>query len=182
MKRNIITILFLMCITVFVVFSQAEAIINDFPCYEPNYTPEQIEKFKSKVINEGNVNSYEALYFLSPSYERLPYSLIMANKYNYPTAYYDVYIEMSKMYSDLGLQMDSITTCFCMRYLIKAADMGNRFASFSLSEKYLYGLSIQRDTIKSKTYLFKSLSHRTDQQKDRTWRIMVREYNKKNKK
>ncbi len=52
----------------------------------------------------------------------LPYALIMANKYNYTQAYFDVFDCLTAKYSsDIG-QIDSLTAQLAIKYLLIASE------------------------------------------------------------
>ncbi|MDR2840743.1 MAG: hypothetical protein LBV75_05710, partial [Paludibacter sp.] len=54
-----------------------------------------IEELKGLVLEKGDTAAYDELIVAymteEPEYENLIYSMIMANKYNYPPAYFEVY-------------------------------------------------------------------------------------------
>lgn len=179
--KKIAVLAFLICYIPIIVSSQEETIVTETMCYEPNYTLEQLNEFKKKVVAKGDKDSYNALLYLSPSYDRLPYSIIMAQRYGNKLANYMVYVEMTDMYKAIGVQMDSITIQFVLDNLKIAADYGMSFADAEMARRYLYGQDVQQDTIKAKEYFLRSLTNPRwdDQRKELIWKRQVKDYNRK---
>ncbi|MDQ0066411.1 hypothetical protein [Chryseobacterium lathyri] len=57
-----------------------------------------IEKFKKEILMNGNVNAYNKLsiYYLKSTFhnELLPYSILMADKYNHGDACHDIFVQL----------------------------------------------------------------------------------------
>lgn len=88
------------------------------------------------VIEKGDTSAYYDLFvsYLDYSPEKfLPYALIMANKYNYPQAYYDVYDRLWYLYGNPD-SLDVATKKFALEYLEKAAQKGHAQARQTLEE------------------------------------------------
>ncbi|MBP5426524.1 MAG: hypothetical protein J6Y29_01280 [Clostridiales bacterium] len=88
------------------------------------------------VIEKGDTSAYYDLFvsYLDYSPEKfLPYALIMANKYNYPQAYYDVYDRLWYLYENSD-SLDVTTKKIALEYLEKAAQKGHTQARQTLEE------------------------------------------------
>lgn len=82
------------------------------------------QNYKNLVIEKGDIDAYNTLSieYLDYKYpeEFLLYAMIMANKYDYPQASFDVFTCLTDVYmSDLN-KMDSISANMAINYLIKA--------------------------------------------------------------
>lgn len=173
-------VIFLMCFATFVAFSQ-KVVITETMCYEPDYTAEQFDKFKANVVSNGDKESYDALLNLLPSYERLPYSIIMAKKYGDRLANYMIYVELTDIYKSADMRMDSMTFRYAIENLKMAADSGFLFANGEMARIYLYGENVQQDTVKAKGYYMETLriSNWNEKTRERQWRKYVENYNRK---
>jgi TPR repeat protein len=120
-----------------------------------NATSKPREELERLVLT-GDINSYEELHiayldFNEPSL--LPYALLMANKYDYTMAYYDVYDCLTMLYwngvsSSISLDsLDKQTRAMALKYLKKAADKGDINALRELGKLYLEGKHVKKDTI-----------------------------------
>lgn len=92
----------------------------------------------TKVLSSGDVDSYDELktYFLNREVEQesLFYSIVMALKYDYAPAYYDVYHAMTSVYSEnpkLG-KIDDKTKEEAMYFLRLGAQKGDEHAKQEL--------------------------------------------------
>lgn len=93
-------------------------------------------ELEKSVMEKGDTSAYYDLFvsYLDYSPEKfLPYALIMANKYNYPQAYYDVYDRLWYLYGNPDL-LDVATKKFALEYLEKAAQKGHAQARQTLEE------------------------------------------------
>lgn len=93
---------------------------------------------KNEVLFSGDIEAYQLLkteYLNYAFYEEiLLYAMIMANKHDYPQAYFDVFTCLTDIYlSDLN-QIDEITASIAIEYLIKAADKGHHQAKEMVEE------------------------------------------------
>lgn len=109
-----------------------------------------ITDFQQLKINiiKGNITSYEELstkYFESNYLDMLPYSLMMANKYHYPRAYYDVYeilMVSGGCVEDHNLNcLDDLTKELALDYLKLAIEKSDKTASEIFLEYYNKGKS-----------------------------------------
>ena len=90
------------------------------------------EILKKAVIDNGDIDAYKSLYYVyldySISEEFLLYAMIMANKYDYPQAYFDVFNNLTKVYWNDLTRMDNKSAKIAMEYLIIAAEKGHHQA------------------------------------------------------
>lgn len=97
-----------------------------------NYVSESKRNLTNSVIRDGDTNAYNSLdtYFMDEPYteEFLFYALIMANKYKYPQAYYDVYFYLTVLFTSDMNQIDEETAKMAIKYLLMAADSGHHQA------------------------------------------------------
>ena len=139
-----------------------------------NTTPDYQEKKKSDTVDYIYVNStrpvkeliplvlngdtdayyelYIAYYELNPS-DFLPYALLMANKYDYDKAYYDVFDRLTLLYwksYNKSISLDSLdnqTRKMALDYLKKGAEKGEYNSLRDLGWLYLEGKHVKKDTI-----------------------------------
>jgi len=111
------------------------------------------------IFQEGDSSAYYELsmQYLDYGYERfLPFALIMANKYDYQQAYFDIFDCLWHIYgkptAELILleDLDSTTQKMAIDYLIKASFKGHEQAKEILGEYYLRGLYVDKDTLLGK--------------------------------
>lgn len=102
---------------------------NDFSM---NYVSESKSNLTNSVIKFGDTNAYSSLnvYFMDEPYQEefLFYALIMANKYQYPQAYYDVYFNLTILFTSDMNQIDEETAKMAINYLLMAAESGHHQA------------------------------------------------------
>jgi TPR repeat protein len=107
---------------------------------------------KDLALNHGDTVAYDQLYIsyldLPPGHF-LPIAEEMAIKYNYPQAYYDVYIELS---CD-SCNEKSITKA--IKYLKIAFEKGHFQAISTLGEIYYEGKYLPKDTILGRRLIMK---------------------------
>jgi len=89
--------------------------------------PSQCEDIlKEAVLYDGNIEAYTELSTAYLDYkissEFLLYAIIMAHKYNYPQAYFDVYFALIRVFwADLTM-IDDMTADMAVEYLIFASE------------------------------------------------------------
>lgn len=99
----------------------------DEPSYPMNDSPKTISQLKQEIIETGDTSAYydlkiQLMEYKSGDDDLLPYALIMANKYNYTQAYFDVFDCLTAKYSsDIG-QIDSLTAQLAIKYLLIASE------------------------------------------------------------
>ena len=130
-----------------------------------NQTSRPVEELERLVL-EGNTDAYDELYiaYMDIGEVRLlPYALLMANKYDYTNAYYDVYCCLAFLYWDNCVEtecfLDSLdiqTRTMALEYLKKAADKGETNALRDLGWLYLEGKHVEKDSVLGNQLLKKS--------------------------
>jgi len=103
-------------------------------------------ELKKAVLYKGDISAYESLStaYLDYSFseEFLLYAMVMANKYELPQAYFDVFTCLTDTYlSDIS-KIDETTANLAISYLIKAAEKGHHqgkeiIEEFSISSSNL---------------------------------------------
>jgi len=86
-----------------------------------------LNEIKSDVVFKGDTNAYielDIVYNDLNHEEFIYYALVMANKYDYPQAYFDVYWCLTELYKDFS-EIDSLTMEMSLKYLTLAADKGH---------------------------------------------------------
>jgi hypothetical protein len=119
-----------------------------------NNTGIPIENLKKSVIDHGDIQAYRNLHieYLNVEFyegEFLFYSIIMANKYNYPPANYYVYKCLTGLYEhDIRIgKIDSTTIGLALSYLRKGASLKEYNAINTLSQLYFEGRYVSKDTV-----------------------------------
>lgn len=116
-----------------------------------------IETFKKAAI-KGETLAYNKLkeaYKLEPYEEELIYySFLIANKCQYPPAYYDVYYELRHI-EILGKKdfFDKELRTFMIEYLKKGAALGDKQSKLELGRLYMQGKYLPKDTILGKKFI-----------------------------
>lgn len=98
-----------------------------------------IYKMIDDAIDNGNRGAYNRVsnYFIMNQREEefLFPAMIMANRNNYPDAYFDVYYILAAIRYDKDLErMDSTTRNMALFYLLKSYEMGFRSAGYEAEE------------------------------------------------
>lgn len=78
---------------------------------------------KDKIISEGDTLAYLQLKLMRNNDEFILYSMIMADNYHYPPAYYDVYLSLIRIYNGNFKIMDSQTKSLAISHLKKGAEL-----------------------------------------------------------
>lgn len=95
-------------------------------------------ELKKAVLSKGDVEAYESLritYLDHPFTEEfLSYALIMANKYNYQQAYFDVFMCLTDIYWGKLSDIDETTATLAIDYLLKASEKGHDQAKEMVEE------------------------------------------------
>lgn len=135
---------------------------NESQMKSMNQPDKPLKELKEKVIKTGDVQSYEELSTAYMDYsigEFLPYALLMANKYNYPRAYYDVYESLVLMQSVGQGTIDSLdpkTLTMALEYLKLSSEKGLLLGKKILGQYYIDGKYLSKDTIKGNQLLRES--------------------------
>ena len=102
------------------------------------------------IIQKGDRLAYYELsmQYLDYGYEKfLPYSLIMANKYDNPQAYFDTYNCLWNICGNDENRIDGTTQTMAIDYLQKASLRGHSQARETLGKYYMQGVYFEKDTI-----------------------------------
>jgi TPR repeat protein len=116
-----------------------------------NYVTGESE-LRKLVIQQGDIDAYAELdiaYLEFPFEEFLPYALIMANKYDYVPAYFEVYWRLWYLYDNPD-SLDETSRKMALDYLQKASSKGHRQARETLGQYYMEGIYFKQDTILGK--------------------------------
>lgn len=89
---------------------------------------DSIVSLKVRVVSSGDTTAYNALKNIYNSYydnpkEHIIYSLIMANDYHYPTAYFDVYQNLLGIYDGDFNKMDKESKALAVLHLKRGAEL-----------------------------------------------------------
>jgi hypothetical protein len=94
---------------------------------------------KEAVLSDGNIEAYTLLRIAYLDYkiseEFLLYAIIMAHKYDYPQAYFDVFIALKNVFWTDLTEIDENTAEMAIKYLINASERGHHQAK-GMVEKF----------------------------------------------
>lgn len=97
-----------------------------------------ISNYKRSIIFEGNKQSYDNLFIYYVDYpfsdEIFIYAFVMATKYNYPQAYFDLYSIISHVHVNDIDKIDENTAELALHYLKKAASLGHHQAEEEIKQ------------------------------------------------
>lgn len=119
------------------------------------------------IFTLGDTAAYNTLCMVYLDYgseKFLPFALIMANKYDYPKAYFDVFSCLHDIYGDTTKDLwildnlDSTTQSFALNYLKKSSSKGYFQAKDILGHYYLFGKYVEKDTVLGKQLINESES------------------------
>lgn len=154
MKRKVIEILsgitWIICICYFLVSCKHGSNDDSMEIKSIN-TPGTSETIlKQNILEKGDVKSYEELstaYLDRSEGEFMIWALIMANKYDYPQAYFDVFVQLSELSGEAWSldQLDEKTRTIAIEYLTKAAEKGHHQAPEVLGQYYMEGKYVNKD-------------------------------------
>lgn len=149
----------LLIITTLISCIQKEDKIKSLEVISMNNT-RPIDELKELVLSKGDTaafNELEVAYLNEKNEEEyLLYSLVMANKYNYPRAYFQVYYCLTSVFDHSVGEIDEETKNTALKYLKKGVDLNDLESIKCLGELYLNGKYVKKDTI-----LGKELSERS---------------------
>lgn len=124
--------------------------VNPTQVYTMNDT-RPIEKLKELVLSKGDTTAFNelAIAFFNQDHkeEYLIYSVIMANKYHFPRAYYQVYNCLTSVCESSNIIIDKETMELAIKYVKKGAELKDGDALMRLSDLYNEGKYIAKDTI-----------------------------------
>jgi hypothetical protein len=119
---------------------------------DQNLEQNHFTEWKTLVINEGDTIAYQSLTIEYLDYpfpeEFLYYAFIMANKYNYLQAYFDVYTCLTDIYNSNIEKIDNATANLAIEYLLKAYQKGHHQAK-DIVESYsiVYDINKNKEEI-----------------------------------
>jgi len=110
-----------------------------------------INELKELVLTKGDTVAYNelAIAYLNEDFEEeyLIYSMVMANKYNYHRAYYQVYDCLTSVFEHHAGEIDEGTKALAIEYLKKGVELRDPESTKYLGGLYLEGKYVPRDTI-----------------------------------
>ena len=143
----------------------------------PHLSPEQRNDYVRRVFEQGDTAAYLELWK-----EPVPFllcAMVMANKYNYPEAFLDVYDRIISPYRGLNnIPIDTATFNLAYSYLKRGVELGSKPAKFSMSMLLLKGVFVQQDTVLAKKLYFESdMAVGIDSVKlEKYWQRMMKDY------
>ncbi len=129
---------------------------SDKPSNPMNHSPKTITQLKQEIVETGDTSAYNslAIQLLDFKYgdeDLLPYAMIMANQYEYPQAYFDVFSSMTAPYMNNINQIDSLTAQLAIKYLLVASEKGHGQASEIVEA---HSITENQDAIKQLDMIF----------------------------
>ena len=142
----------------------------------PHLSPEQRNDYVRRVFEQGDTAAYLELWK-----EPVPFllcAMVMANKYNYPDAFHDIYDRITSPYRGLSnIPIDTATFNLAYSYLKRGVELGSKSAKFSMSMLLLKGIFVPQDTILAKKLYFEAnLYNRDSVRLEKNWQIMMKDY------
>lgn len=108
-----------------------------------------------KALNENDEFAYSEVRAHYFSEERLQdfsyYAIKMANKYDYPDAYYDVFRTLTLTENVPIDSLDNKTKCLALYYLLKSKELGSEIGKYDIE-------NIFPDSIPNSTYYLEEMS------------------------
>ena len=107
------------------------------------------------ILQKGDSSAYYELsmQYLDYGYERfLPFALIMANKYDYQQAYFDVFSCLTDIYHSDIAKIDDKTANLAIEYLLQANEKGHHQANEMVQE---YDIDINKNSKQQIIKIFK---------------------------
>ncbi len=108
-----------------------------------------------KALNENDEFAYSEVRAHYFSEERLQdfcyYAIKMANKYDYPDAYYDVFVTLTLTENKPIDSLENKTRCLALYYLLKAKELGSERGKYDIQ-------NIFPDSIPNSTYYLEEMS------------------------
>lgn len=151
---NKLLLFLLVCLTLSCTQEVKQNKDNSFSMNQPEL---EINKLKNLIINKGDTSAYNQLdvAFLDQRHEEfIIYALVMANKYDYPKAYYDVFSCICDIYGDIDKlsYLDSQTRQFALNYLTLSVQKGYEIGKGDLSTIMLEGKYMKKNIKLGKKY------------------------------
>lgn len=115
-----------------------------------------VEELKELVLL-GDTKAYDELQiaYLKGKYgeECLTYSRIMADKYNYPRAYFHVYYYLTYSHVPHSTKIDRTTIALALKYLKKGVSLRDPESTSVMGALCLEGKYVPKDTVLGKSLL-----------------------------
>lgn len=114
---------------------------------------------RDAALANGDTAEYELFrdYFIdAPNLQLWRPALIMANKYNCPKAFEDMYYCITDVHRSIGSELDSLdpkTKTLALNYLKQGSELGNKECMEILGKLYLTGLHLEKDSLKGRRLL-----------------------------
>ena len=123
---------------------------------DPEYDSQQFDDLKFQAL-QGDIHAYEEYYLRSHYGDEncLALSILMAKKYKYTIAFYDVYYILTEFYKRNDMPMDSSTVNYAIGFLKDGAELFDSKCCTELCRLHLTGEYVEKDTTSAKTYLYK---------------------------
>ena len=129
-----------------------------YSCESPSSSIKDKKTLRSlidKALNENDKFAYSEVRSHFFSEERLQdfcyYAIKMANKYDYPDAYYDVFRTLTLTENVAIDSLDNKTKCLALYYLLKSRELGSEIGKYDIQ-------SIFPDSIPNSTYYLEEMS------------------------
>ncbi|NOU46583.1 MAG: hypothetical protein HOO86_05905 [Bacteroidales bacterium] len=110
-----------------------------------------INELKELILLKGDTVAYDelAIAYLNEKYEEeyLIYSIVMANRYNYHRAYFQVYDCLTSIFEHHVGVIDEETKALAISYIKRGAELKDPESIKYLGDLYLQGKYIPKDTI-----------------------------------
>lgn len=144
---SIVAIIIILIVGMFFLGKKYEAYQSD-SVFSMNDTGLSIYNLKRDALGKGNIDAYQNLsteYLDYSTEEFLPIALEMANRHNYPTAYFDVYFTLTRM-EHLYEDTDSLSKWenwnskmrrLALEYLLSGAKLNHEQSIETLKDYYL---------------------------------------------
>lgn len=86
--------------------------------------PEDLISAADGIDREGNIENYKEM-CKAGKYVSFYYSFLMANKYDYAPACYEVYRLMMELFENYHIMMDSASSFMAQTFLVRGASLGD---------------------------------------------------------
>lgn len=114
-----------------------------------------LDNLVNKALNEGDEFAYcevRSYFFLGEKLRDFYYyAMKMANKYDYPDAYYDVFVTLTLPENVPIDSLEEKTKCLALYYLLKSKELGCKQAEYDIEK-------IFADTIPKSTFYLIEMS------------------------
>ena len=121
-------------------------------CTETSWAPPK-DELQHDVLAYGDTNAYNQLRHYYFDADLLPYSVFMADRYQYREAFSMIYNIMDYYFAVNDIDFDSSTCQYVLYYLHKGVELKNESCAIALCDAYLRGKMVEVDTSKAKECL-----------------------------